>query len=159
MIPPREFERKILINLDFGNKYLDFKFKFKKQIDFPTIPKSELMKIFKELKINIRGGTGGHYSFFREYSNHAFECHFHITKNIVFTYINLYNNGVLDREANLGHYSYMLNFIPYNEELAKEVSNTYGINSHEEMKEYLNGLIDLFNLFVDEYIKEIGNIP
>ncbi len=55
----------------------------------------------------------------------------------------------------------MLNFIPYDEKLAKEVSKTFGINSREEMKEYLKGLLDLYNLFVDEYIKEIeaGNVP
>ena len=161
MIPPREFEKNILINLDFGNRILNHRIKFKKQIDFPTIPKSELVKIFKELKINIKSGNGGYYSFYREYKKYTFCCQFHITKNSVFTYIYIYIDGKLDEEAKLGHYSYMLNFIPYNVELAKETSNTFGINTRDEMKEYLRGLIDLFHLFTDEYIKEIeaGNAP
>jgi hypothetical protein len=51
-----------------------------------------------------------------------------------------------------------LHYIPYNQNL---INNNFQLKSLEEMKEYLKGNIDLFNEFVDEYIKEIeaGNAP
>ncbi len=88
----RKFERDLLTKLDFGKKYLEFKVKFKRQQEIPTIPKSEIIKIFKELEYKaVRYESGGGYTVCsRVFRNYEFVCQMHITKNSVFTYIYIY---------------------------------------------------------------------
>lgn len=158
----RDFEKDILLKIDLGHRYLQLKEKFSKSgSEIKTIKKSEYLRIFKELDHKVEYGNGGYYGLYREYKNYKFNCQFHIIRNSVFTYIYIYKEGILQRETGLSHYSYMLNFLPYDKELAQKVSKNFGINSIEEMKEYLTGLIGLFDEFVDTYIKEIeaGNVP
>lgn len=152
----RDFEKSILLKIDLGNRYLQLKEKFSKSgSEINTIKKSEYLRIFNELGYKAEYGNGGYYFLYREYDNYNFKCQFHIMRNSVFTYIYIFKGEILQRETGLSHYSYMLNFLPYDKELAQKVSKNFGINSLYEMKEYLSGLIGLFNEFVDEYIKGI----
>lgn len=152
----RHFEKDILLKIDLGHRYLQLKEKFSKSSgEIKTIKKSEYLRIFKELGYKVEYGNGGYYDLYREYKNYNFNCQFHIIRNSVFIYIYILKDGILQRETGLSHYSYMLNFLPYDKELAQKVSKNFGINSLDEMKEYLRGLIGLFNEFVDKYIKGI----
>ena len=69
----------------------------------------------------------------------------------------VYENGII-QETGITQFGSILRFLPYDETL---INKNFGLNSTKEMKEYLNENIDLFNEFVDEYIKEIeaGNAP
>jgi hypothetical protein len=155
----REFEKKILLKIDLANKFLEISNKFINDgLETRTFNKNEIAKLFKELNYPCKYLGQGSYDIRKNYKDFSFQFFVRITQNIPLFYIYIYKNEVLDREANLGHFSYMLNFLPYDESLIK---NNFGLNSLEDMKEYLKAMLELFEEFVNEYILEIeaGNNP
>jgi hypothetical protein len=154
----REFENSILVKMNFCNKFLKIHQKFyKNETDTPTINKSEVLKILKDLGYHFVYKNGGYYFYDKIYNKYKFQLYFNIKYNIPLTYMVIYENGII-QETGITQFGSILRYLPYDETL---INNNFGLNSIKEMKEYLKENIDLFNEFLDEYIKEIdeGNTP
>ena len=154
----REFEKKRLLKIDFCNKQLILRKKFVKRTEILVIPKNELLTIFKTLGYKFTYATGGIYNYDGIiYKDYKFLMYFQIKYNSPLAYMPIFKDGKL-METGITQFGSVLRFLPYDESL---INNNFGINSVQEMQEYLKGLIDLFHEFVDEYIKEIvaGNLP
>lgn len=76
-------------------------------------------------------------------------------EGILQMHIYIYKDKVL-LDNGFDSLGYALNFLPYDKEKA-EIINTlgFGLNSLSDLKNYVKDLIELYNEFVDEYIKEI----
>lgn len=154
----RKFEMNILKEINFCNNYLKIRQKFNKNgLENPTINKTLILKSFKELGYNFIYKTGGYYYYEKNQDRYKFLLYFDIKHNIPLTYMIIYENGII-QETGITQFGSILRYLPYEENL---INNNFGLNSIKEMKEYLKENIDLFNEFVDEYIKKIedGNTP
>jgi hypothetical protein len=121
------------------------------------VRKEEINKIFKELGYSHKHFSGGYYEVQRIYNNHIFVCQFHITKNSVFQYFYIEKHGTL-LKSSPSLVMNCLHQIPYD---ASMINKQFGINNYEEMKQYLKGLMDIFEEYVQAYIAEIeaGRAP
>ena len=154
----REFENNIFAKMNFCNRYLKSRLNFNKNgIENPTINKNEILKSLKELGYHFVYKNGGYYFYDKVYDKYKFQLYFNIKYNIPLIYMVIYENGII-QDTGITQFGSILRYLPYDESL---ININFGLNSIQEMKEYLKKNIDLFNEFVDEYIKEIeeGNAP
>lgn len=148
-----ERNKKILIDINYSERYLTQKSKFINEgKDVKTFNKTEILKIFKELNYNCKYLGEGAYDIRRNYKNYSFQLIFIITRNTPLIYQYLYKSGKLIEEESPVLLSKYLHHIPYDEKL---INNNFKLKSLEEMKEYLKGNLEIFEDYVDEYIKEI----
>ncbi|HEX9980464.1 MAG TPA: hypothetical protein VGB50_07850 [Flavobacterium sp.] len=149
----RDFEKKILQKIDFANVYLKEEQKFIKDgSDTPTFKKADILRVFRELGYSSEYIPGGMYKIRRKSGMMVFELLFDIKKNIPLIYLNIYNdNDLLD--TGLGHFSYMLNFLPFDKTLINE---SFGLNSLIHLKDYIQRMISIFDDFVNAYLEEMG---
>jgi len=75
-------------------------------------------------------------------------------RNITDIYLYIYRDKELfERVDNMNS---ILRYIPYDKEKADKLNTLgFGLNSLEDLKNYIKDLIELYDEFVDEYIKEI----
>lgn len=156
MIP--EIERKIYERIHYADKILTIRNKYiDNGLDKPIYKKNEILNIFKELDFKCKYTVGGSYTIEKKYENYSFEENFVINKNAINSYIYIHVDGIFidSRVTNMGS---ILRYIPYNKDL---INQRFGLNSLEDLKNYIQDMIGLFDEFVDEYIKEIeaGNVP
>jgi hypothetical protein len=149
-----EIEKKVIIKIDFINKLLSIYSKFiDERLEIPVFKKDEIIKIFKEIGNTCKYLTGGGYLIERNNNKFTFQCDFVISKNSVNIYYLILNDGkfIDSRVTNIGS---ILRYLPYDEE---KLNHNFGLNSLEDLKKFIVDNINLFNEFVDEYIKELEN--
>lgn len=148
----REFEKNILLKINFCDELLKIRGKFIKVRELQIIPKNVYLTVFKELGYKFTYEVGGYYyNEYVVYNNYRFSLYFQIKHNSPLAYLVIYlDEKILDTGFN--SFGWVLHYLPYNKEL---INNNFGINSLEEMKEYLNDLIKLFYKFVAQYEKEL----
>lgn len=126
--------------------------------DTPTFKNTDLKKIFTILDRKF-SNQGNRFILKREYLNYSFDFHFLCRRNITDIYFYIYRDKELfERVDNMNS---ILRYIPYDKEKADKLNTLgFGLNSLEDLKNYVNDFIDLYDEFVDEYIKEIdaGNV-
>lgn len=159
MIP--EIEKKILNRIDFSNKYLDITDKFVDDgLETPIFKKQDILNLFRQMGFLCKYITGGAYVVEKKYNNYKFEYRFITSKNSVDIYLSIYNKDkIIDtRVNNIGSF---LRYITYNIELANKINQKFGLNSLNDLKNYIKDMIELCDEFVNEYCKEIdaGNVP
>ena len=66
----------------------------------------------------------------------------------------IYNNGRL-QDIGFNEFGTIPRNLPYNTVKAEKVSSTFGINNINEMKNYLNQMIGLWEEFTDLYIEKL----
>lgn len=153
-----KIEKNILQKIDFSNRFLKIRKKFTDDgLDTPIFKKQDILEIFNQMGYNCKYVTGGAYVIEKTYKNYNFKYSFIISKNSINIYIYIYmdDNLIKDRE---NHTGFLLNEIPYDKSL---LDHNYGLNSLNDLKNYIKEMIELFDDFVNEYCKEIdaGNIP
>jgi hypothetical protein len=152
------FSIEILKKINYIDNYFKLKNNSNKNYTISkTVRREEINKIFKELGYSHKHFSGGYYEIQKTYENHTFICQFHITKNIPLQYIYIEKDGVL-LKSSPSLVSWCLHQIPYD---ASMINKQFGINNYEEMKQYLKGLMDIFEEYVQAYIEEIdaGRAP
>lgn len=150
-----ERNKKILIDINYANRYLSNKSKFINEgIEIKTFNKNEILKIIKELGYPCKYLGEGGYEIRKSFEDYGFELIFVITRNTPLIYQYIYKNGKLIEEESPVLLSKYLHYIPYDEKL---INNNFKLKSLEEMKEYLKGNLEIFEDYVDQYIKTIKN--
>jgi len=153
MVSEKELE--IFEKINFTFKYLKIRQKYKGDgKSFWLSNKTDILKAFKSLKLEVNYISGGAYVVKRKYKDYCFEYHFVISKNNFSTYTHIYVNDVL-LEGRVSNIASVLRYIPYDHELAEEINvSGFLLNSIDSIMNYVNDIIRLLNEFVDEYIKE-----
>jgi hypothetical protein len=83
-----ERNKKILININYADRYLTNKSKFINEgNEIRTFNKSEIIKIFKELNYSCKYLGQGGYDLRKNHKNYSFQLIFSITKNSPLMYI------------------------------------------------------------------------
>ncbi|HEX9980462.1 MAG TPA: hypothetical protein VGB50_07840 [Flavobacterium sp.] len=143
--------------MNFTKKYLTIRGKFKGDGTLISFKKNDIMSLFRELGHKVKYDIGSNYMIERQYGAYRFVINIRIVKSSPFTSIYIYKDDKV-LEADLTNFSYMLNFLPYDESL---INKNFGINSLLHMKSYLQQIIALCDEIIDECIKEIeaGNTP
>lgn len=152
MIP--EIERKILEKINYANKYLQIREKYtEERTSVWLFKKSDIIKIFDNLKIKVECITGGSYVIERAFKDYLFKYYFVISKNNFNIYLYVYVDNILleERISNIGA---LLRYLPYNLELAEKL-NCGGLilDSIDKFGNYIKDNIALMDEFVDEYMK------
>jgi hypothetical protein len=150
----QDFEKKILIKINFADKFLSKKNKFiDNGQETPLFKKNEIVQIFKELGRPCKYIAGGAYVINKGFEDYNFELSFVMVKNSPQMYIYVYKDNKLIENGGVSNFSYILNFLEYNQNL---INRNFGLNSLEDLKEYIRDMIEIFNDFVDEYIIQLN---
>ncbi len=157
-----EMERAILDKINYANRILEIKLKYKDDGNLSALfKKAEILKIFEQLGYKPKYLQGGGYVISKHYEDYLFELNCINLKNVFDFRLSISKDGKYI-ENRVSGMRYILNFIPFDQELATESnSGKYGLSTLDDLKNYLNDMINLIFEFVDEYIKEInaGNVP
>lgn len=144
-----ELDKQILQKINFAEKYLKIGIKYIKQPeDVDLFKKKDISLIFNDLEYDFKYIKGGAYVISKELENYRFELSFNISYNIPNIYLYVYKDGeLLDR--GISNFSYTLNFIEFENEL---LNNNFGLNSLEDLKNYIMDITDIFNDYIKEFI-------
>ena len=146
----QELEKNILIKINFANKFLGVKSKFiNNGEERHLFTKHEIIQLFKEIQKPCKYIKGPAYVINREFENYKFELSFVMVKNSLQVYIYVYNNNELIEDGGVSNFSYILNFLEYDENI---INRNFGLNSLEDLKQYILDMIEIFDDFVDAYI-------
>jgi hypothetical protein len=149
----QEFEKNILIKINFADKFLSKKNKFiENGKETPIFKKKEIIQIFGELEKPCKYIAGGAYVINKEFENYNFELSFVMVKNSPQMYLYVYRDNKLIENGGISNFSYILNFLEYNQNL---INRNFGLNSLEDLKIYIMDMIDIFDDFVAEYIIQL----
>ncbi|HOY40602.1 MAG TPA: hypothetical protein PLX60_01995 [Chitinophagales bacterium] len=156
MIP--EIEKRIFQKIDFCNRFLKIRKKFTDDgLDTPIFKKQDIIIIFNQIGRPCKYVIGGSYSVERVHQNYLFKYNFIISKNTINIFMYIYIDGKFLEERE-NHTGFLLYEIPYDKNL---LEHNYGLNSLNDLKNYIKDMIELCDEFVNEYCKEIdaGNVP
>lgn len=150
----QEFEKNILIKINFANKFLGVKSRFiNNGGEINSFTKNEIIQLFNEIQKKCKYIKGGAYVINREFENYKFELSFVMVKNSPQMYIYVYNNNELIEDGGVSNFSYILNFLEYDENI---INRNFGLNSLEDLKQYILDMIEIFDDFVDAYIAQLN---
>ncbi|GHT19121.1 hypothetical protein FACS189429_6450 [Bacteroidia bacterium] len=145
-------EKHILEAMDYANKYLCIKNKYIGDGKiFWLYKKKDVLQVFKELGYNVKYITGGAYFIEKYYNNYRFDYSFVISQNNFSIYLYIYIDNVLieNRVSNMG---YILKFLPYDVKLANKLNESgFVLESLDDMKNYIQDIINLFDEFINKY--------
>ncbi|MBW8362129.1 MAG: hypothetical protein K0M56_08095 [Kaistella sp.] len=152
----RKFEKQILKKIDFPERLLDIREKFIEVGGYTCDNKTFKSAFFPTYKLNDLGGN--YYTIEKLYSDYLFRLLIHKTSGTVLIfYIDVFNN---EKKEPIGFRQYGEVFHEFPLDKNKYNEN-FGFNNFEEMKEYLQDMITLFDDFVEEYINQLkaGETP
>lgn len=152
----RDFEKNILTEINFVDRYLDIELQFVRN-NSDTILKCD-NKTFLTLvdsKYNMKHQGGGYYRLSKVYENYELVLQIHKTSTcFLLFYIYIYIDDKL-QNVDLSPVGSAMYYLPYDAVKAEKVSRTFGINNLNEMKDYLNQMIGLWEEFTDLYIEKL----
>ena len=152
----RKFEKKILKKIDFPDRLLQYEGKFT-EVDGYSCDKKTFKSAFASTyTLNDLGGN--YYTIERDFNEYRFRLLIHKTSGIVLIFhIDVFKDNQ-KQPIGFRQYASVFNEFPINKKLYNE---NWGFNNFEEMKEYLQDMITLFDDFVDEYINQLksGKTP
>ena len=152
----REFEKNILTEMDFIDRYLNIELKFIKN-NSDKILKCD-KKTFMEMvdsQYQLKHEGGAYYTITKKYNKYEFVLEIHKTTSaFLLFYIYIYMDQIL-QNVDLSPVAAALYYLPYDKAKAEKVSNTFGYNSLSEMKDYLTQMITLWEEFVEKYIEKL----
>lgn len=152
----RDFEKNIFSDMDFVNKYIGIKEKF---IDSNS---DDILKCDNKTfiglidpKYHIKHKGGGYYTIKKAYSNFELILQIHKTSGAgLLFYIYIKQGGVL-QDIGFNQYGAVLRYLPYDTARIEKTNRTFGYNNLNEMKDYLNQMIGLWEEFTDLYIEKL----
>lgn len=145
-------EKKIFDRINFVERYLNLRSKFINNGSIvPTFNKKEILKTLEDLGYKSQYLSQGYYEYKKSYNEYTFQFLPKITRNIPLIYLNIFKDDeILDnRVTNLGS---VLKYISYDPNM---INPRFRINSLDELKEYLKRMLEIYEDFVAEYIKDI----
>ena len=152
----RKFEYKILKKTDFADRLLLSEKKYTEIDGFSCDKKTFISAVDTKYSLNSIGGN--YFKITKIYKEYKFKLLIHKTSGIVLLfYLDVYKNDEY-QEIGFRQYGGVFNEFPIKKKLYNE---NFGFNNFEEMKEYLQDMITLFDDFVDEYVKRLkeGKTP
>lgn len=153
-----EIEKKIFLKIDFATRFLGAIKKYKNAgRRIPTFKKAEILNVFKQLGYPSKYNGEGCYEITKQYKDYRFLFQPIITQNTPLFYFYIYKEEkLLDWSPSL--IGMALYHIPYDPEM---INNNFELKSIEELKEFLQSILEIFEDFVAEHIREIeaGNTP
>ncbi|WP_150546795.1 hypothetical protein, partial [Mesonia oceanica] len=152
----REFEKNILTEMDFIDRYLNIELKFiKNNSDKILKCDKKTFMAMVDAKYQIKHEGGAYYTITKNYNKYEFVLEIQKTSGAgLLFYIYIYMNQIL-QNVDLSPVAAALDYLPYNKAKAEKVSNTFGYNTLSEMKDYLNQMITLWEEFVEKYIEKL----
>jgi len=144
-------DKEILKRIGFSEKFLKKNSKYvKKKESVPLFKKADIISIFKNLEHDFKYIKGGAYVISKTIDDYKFELSFVISYNVPLIYLYVYKDDeILNRGIN--NFSYTLNHIEYDNRL---LNNDFGLNSIEDLGNYIIDMIEIFNSYINEFMND-----
>ena len=152
----REFEKSILTEMDFVEKVTSIREKFiKRESDEIIKCDNKTYMGLVDAKYNMKHRGGGVYEITKKYEDYTFmlEPNKYSGAGLLF-YIIIIKGGV-NQNTGFSQYGDVLKDLPYDTARIEKTNRTFGYNNLNEMKDYLNQMIGLWDEFTDLYIEKL----